>query len=74
MDIKQIAEHLKDLGIAEIKKLASILESDVETDIGLTLTGKPIIGVKTETSPTPTCDPGYYYDAETKSCILNVGG
>lgn len=74
MDIKQIAEHLKALGIAELKKLASILEADVETEIGLSLIGKPIIGVKTDTSPTPTCDTGYYWDAETKSCILNVGG
>jgi hypothetical protein len=42
MDLQTIAEHLKSLGAAELKKLAAILEADVETDLGLTKSGTPV--------------------------------
>lgn len=73
MDIQTIANRLKELGIEEIKKLAAILEDDVETALGLHIDGKPIIASIQPSSVSPTCDPGYYWDAETARCILNVG-
>jgi len=52
----------------KVVKLAKALHKN-KADIGLTLQGRSVIiqpqGEK--------CFPGYYYDEETKTCILDVG-
>lgn len=42
MNLQQIATYLKELGIDEIKKLAAILEADIETELGLTVKGTAV--------------------------------
>lgn len=74
MELKELLAHLKSLTIDEIKKLAILLEQDVETKLGLSHNGKSVAVLSTPTPPPPPCGPGYYWDVETQSCILDIGG
>lgn len=56
-NLQQIATHLKELGIDEIKKLAAILEADIETELGLTVNGTAVTALDVSGDPEPVQPP-----------------
>lgn len=55
--IQQIATYLKELGLDEIKKLAAILEADIETELGLTVKGTAVTALDVSSDPEPVQPP-----------------
>lgn len=67
MNIQNLVAYIKGLTKEELKELANILHKDEETDLGICHKGSPIVQYAGQ------CPIGYYFDADTNSCILDVG-